>query len=96
MGKGPFKMKGSPMQRNFGIGEKESPLNLAAWVVPALTKAIPYAVGAAVTGATSAGVAVAKGKEQKRKEDEEKKQLALKEAAEGIGGTDISGKTKIA
>ena len=23
----PFKMKGSPMKRNFGIGEKESPLN---------------------------------------------------------------------
>ena len=25
MGNAPFKMKGSPMQRNFGIGEKETP-----------------------------------------------------------------------
>ena len=24
----PFKMKGSPMQRNFGIGEKETPAKL--------------------------------------------------------------------
>ena len=26
MGKAPFKMKGSPMHRNFGIGEAESPV----------------------------------------------------------------------
>ena len=40
----PYKMKGSPMQRNFGIGEKESPLKIA----PIIAAAIPYAVGAVI------------------------------------------------
>ena len=70
-------------------------MKIAPWLIAAATKAVPYVAGAVVSGATSAAVASAKSKEAKRKAAEEKKQLALKEAAEGIS-TDIEGKTKLA
>ena len=80
-----YKMKGSPMLRNFGIGEKESPLKIWNVVIPAV-----------ISAATSIGIASSKSKQLKKKEEEEKRKQALNEAAEGIGGTDIGGKTKIA
>jgi len=87
----PYKMKGSPMQRNFGIGEKESPLKIA----PIIAAAIPYAVGAVISGGTAVAIASSKAKEAKRKEKERKRKEALEGAAEGIGG-EIGGKSRLA
>ena len=90
MGKGPFKLKGSPMQRNFGIGEKESPLKLE----PLTTALIGAGVSALIGGGVSVGIASSKAKQEKRKKKEEKAQLALKEAEEGIS-EEIEGKTDL-
>jgi len=90
MGKGPFKLKGSPMQRNFGIGEKESPLNLTGIE----TALIGAGVSALIGGGVSVGIASSKAKQERRKKKEEKAQLALKEAEEGIS-EEIEGKTDL-
>ena len=86
-----YEMKGSPMQRNFGVGEKESPLKVA----PALAAALPYIYAAGASAVASAGVgavsASVKKKRLKREADEKKKQDALKDAAEGISN-DMGGK----
>ena len=80
-----YKMKGSPMQRNFGVGEKESPMKVA-WVVPVVT--------AAVSAATSIKLAKDAQAAKKKKEDEQKKQDALAEASQAIG-KEKGGKTRL-
>ena len=78
----PYKMKGSPMQRNFGIGEKESPLKIAPVIVAA-------GISSLIGAGTSAAIASSKAKaERKRKE-------ALAGAAEGMSG-EIGGKSRLA
>ena len=86
-----YKMKGSPMLRNFGIGEKESPLKIAPLAALAIKAAIPAIIGAG----TSVAISKSKQKEAKRKEDERKRKEALEGAAEGISG-EIGGKSRLA
>ena len=94
MGKGPFKMKGHTLP---GPNQKESPMKVAPWLAAAAAKAAPYiphVVGAVIAGGTSVGIASAKAKETRRKEQEQKKIAALEKAGEGIS-EEIEGKTDL-
>ena len=84
----PYKMKGSPMQRNFGIGEKESPLKVAPVIIAA-------GISSLIGAGTSAAIASSKAKAAKRKEDERKRKEALAGAAEGISG-EVGSKSRLA
>ena len=83
MARTPYKMKGSPMQRNFGIGEKETPLK----VLPVIAAASPWVV-AGVTAAVGAGTSAKLAADKKVADDkriaEQKRELALKEASDSI------------
>ena len=84
MGKTPYKMKGTPMQRNFGIGEKESPLK----VLPVIAAAVSPWLVAGATAAVGAGASAKLAADKKVADDkriaQQKRELALKEAADGV------------
>jgi len=92
-----YKMKGSPMLRNFGVGEKESPMKIvwAPIIAAAAEAVVPALVTAAVGAGTSVAVSKSKQKAAKKKEDERKRREALASAAEGISG-EIGGKSRLA
>ena len=83
----PYKMKGTPMQRNFGIGEKESPLKVLPIVAPVAAAVSPWLVAgatAAVGAGTSAKLAADKKVADDKRIAEQKRELALKEASDSI------------
>ena len=63
-------MKGSPMQRNFGVGEKESPVKIV-WA-PIIASAVATGISAAYSANSSANQAT-KDKAAARKSEELKK-----------------------
>ena len=62
MARTPYKMKGSPMQRNFGIGEKESPAKLGTLATIAVGAGISSAIGGGVSAKLAAEKKVADDK----------------------------------
>jgi len=68
----PFKMKGSPMKRNFGIGESENPE--AETPISKLEDDSPLQgiLGALLGKAIKAGLTTLPGGEEKEKEKEDK------------------------
>tara|TARA_R110000772_G_scaffold6088_1_gene21450 strand:- start:392 stop:688 length:297 start_codon:yes stop_codon:yes gene_type:complete len=87
MARTPYKMKGSPMQRNFGIGEKETPLKVLPVVAPVAAAVSPWLVAgatAAVGAGTSAKLAADKKVADDKRIAEQKREQALKEASDSI------------
>ena len=86
----PFKMKGSPMQRNFGIGSPMKELGTLAIIgLSALASGI-------VGGASTAVSSSAKAKKKKKLLAEQKASDALLSSQEGITeSVDKSGKTNL-
>ena len=80
MARTPYKMKGSPMQRNFGIGEKESPAKLGTLATIAVGAGISSLIG----GGVSAKLAADKKVADDKRIAQEKRELAIKEAADGV------------
>ena len=84
MARTPYKMKGSPMQRNFGIGEKETPLKVLPVVAAAVSPWLVAGVTAAVGAGTSAKLAADKKVADDKRIAQEKRELALEEASDAI------------
>ena len=57
-----YKMKGSPMLRNFGVGEKESPMKV---LDPLTLTLIGAGASALIGGGTSVAIAASKKKTTK-------------------------------
>ena len=75
------------MQRNFGIGEKETPLKVLPVVAPVAAAVSPWLVAgatAAVGAGTSAKLAADKKVADDKRIAQEKRKQALKEGADGI------------
>lgn len=71
----PYKMKGSPMKRNFGIGETEAPDKASPAKLPILGKILKGAGGAVQAGLDAgAGTSHGKDKEAKAKAEADKLQ----------------------
>tara|TARA_R100000544_G_scaffold27708_1_gene14460 strand:+ start:206 stop:481 length:276 start_codon:yes stop_codon:yes gene_type:complete len=83
MAQSPYKMKGTPMQRNFGVGEKESP----AKVVGLAAAAIGAGISAAIGGGVSYKLSKDKEAADKKKQAELDRIAALDEASEAITNT---------
>jgi len=80
MSKSPYKMKGSPMQRNFGVGEKESPAKVVITTAALIGAGITAAIGAG----TSAKLAADKKADAKRDAASAKREASLNEASDAI------------
>jgi len=80
MAKSPYTMKGSPMQRNFGVGEKESPAKLVGLAAAAIGAGISAAIG----GGVSVGLSKSKEASDKKKAAELNRTTALNEASDSI------------
>ena len=67
MAQSPYKMKGTPMQRNFGVGEKESPAKVVGLAAAAIGAGISAAIGGGVSYLNEASDAITNtGKEKDR------------------------------
>ena len=86
MAQSPYKMKGTPMQRNFGVGEKESPLKVLP-LVALKAAAIGAGISAAIGGGVSVKLASDKADADKKKQAELERTEALNEASDAITNT---------
>jgi hypothetical protein len=88
----PFKMKGSPMKRNFGIGDSESPDKTSPNKIKIKGKGLGSILGESLQAGIDAGAGTSYQKDKEAKEEKEKakeerkaeKELEHKRAIEKI------------